>query len=362
MKARTVNVGLTGRAYDIHIGSGLIARLTDHLPAAFNGRPAFIITDAHVAPHILQPLKAQWPGPSFELVLPAGENTKSFDNLYFILSWLLGNGAQRDAVVIAAGGGVVGDIAGLAAGLALRGLDYIQVPTSLLAQVDSAVGGKTAINMPQGKNMAGLFHQPVLVLSDTDILSSLPDREMRAGYAEILKYALIKDAPFFAWLEENGDALLRRDKAALTHAIALSCQHKAEIVAQDERDKDMRMLLNLGHSFAHAFEMLTGYDGRILHGEAVALGLVLAAEFSQALGLCQDAEKVRTHIAARGLPVRWQESLSSVTATDILAAMKYDKKNMAGKMKLILLRGIGQAFIADAMDEDALRAFLNEAG
>ncbi|MBU0859133.1 MAG: 3-dehydroquinate synthase, partial [Alphaproteobacteria bacterium] len=255
---QVVTVALADRAYDIHIGAGILGQMTAHVPVPLHERTAFIITDRHVAPYVSAPIKAQWPGRSYELVLPPGEASKNPDTLHFVLSWMLSNGADRGAVVIAAGGGVIGDLAGLAAALLMRGVPYIQVPTTLLAQVDSAVGGKTAVNMPQGKNMIGAFHQPAAVISDTALLRSLPEREMRAGYAEILKYALIDDADFFAWLEDNGAAILAHDPAALAYAVDRACRKKAAIVAQDERDEGVRMLLNLGHTFAHGIEAAAG--------------------------------------------------------------------------------------------------------
>jgi 3-dehydroquinate synthetase len=240
----------------------------------------------------------------------------------------------------------------------MRGVPYIQVPTTLLAQVDSAVGGKTAVNMPQGKNMVGVFHQPAAVISDTALLSTLPEREMRAGYAEILKYALIDDADFFEWLEKSGAAILAHDTAALAYAVEMACRKKAAIVAQDERDEGLRMLLNLGHTFAHGIEAAAGYNNSVLHGEAVAAGLAMAAEFSQGQGLCDDAARVCAHLQARGLPTGWRDLLPTTAADDMIAAMSRDKKARGGRMTFILSRGIGQAFVARDIDMNDVTRFI----
>lgn len=357
-----LTVDLDARAYDIHVGAGLLAQLADIVPAELHRRPAFIITDSHVAPLALAQVRDGWGAPCHELVLPPGEDSKSADNLFFILSWLLGTGADRGSVVIALGGGVVGDIAGLAAALALRGMPYIQMPTTLLAMVDSAVGGKTAVNMPQGKNLVGAFHQPALVLSDTAMLQTLPDREMRAGYAEIVKYALIDDAAFFDWLEAQGEGLLRREADIVRQAVATCCRKKAAIVAADECDRDSRMLLNLGHTFAHGIEAAAGYDGRVLHGEAVAAGMVLAFGLSQARGYGADPAPVAAHLEKHGLPADWRTLLPAQAANDMMAAMTHDKKAAQGKMTFIMARGIGQAFIDRTVTMDDVAALLRRQG
>lgn len=353
-------VNLAGHAYDIHIGDAVIARMGEVLPPVLRGRTAFIVTDTQVAPHILPRVAAAWTGARHEMAIPAGEASKTPDVLFSILSWMLENGLDRHAVVIAAGGGVVGDIAGLAAALAMRGVPYIQIPTTLLAQVDSAVGGKTAINMAQGKNMVGAFHQPSLVLADTQMLRSLPARAMRAGYAEIVKYAAISDAPFFSWLEQNGSAVLARDEQALVHAIAASCRHKAAIVTRDEREEGERMMLNFGHTFGHALEKLAGYNGTLLHGEAVAIGMAMAMRFSQKRGLCDDADRLVAHLRNAGLPVSWRGIAPAITAKAIIRAMKSDKKNAQGHITLILARGIGKAFICRDMATEEIESFLDE--
>ena len=356
MTGQVVTVPLGRRAYDIHIGAGILAAPGDAVPGHLRGRAAFIITDAHVAPHWLAPLKAGWWGTAHELVLPPGEATKTPDTLMFVLSWLLAAGAGRDSVVIALGGGVVGDVAGLAAALLARGTPYIQIPTTLMAQADSAVGGKTAVNMPQGKNMIGAIHQPSAVICDTDTLGTLSTREIRAGYAEIVKYGAIRDEGFFAWLESNGEKVIAGDKAAVIHAIAASCRHKAEIVAKDEEDADVRMLLNFGHTFAHGIEAFGGYDGTVLHGEAVAAGMVMASRLSRSLGFCAEGDVARlaAHIAACGLPTGLRGLVPEGAVDEILVAMRRDKKAAAGRPVFILTRGIGKAFISrDAAMTDA---------
>lgn len=360
MTARSVTVALGARSYDIHIGAGLVDRLGALVPAELRARTAFIVTDSHVAPVALARVKAAWDGRSYELVLPPGEGTKSPDTLFAVLSWMMAHGADRGGVVIALGGGVIGDIAGLAAALALRGMAYIQIPTTLLAQVDSAVGGKTAVNMPQGKNMIGVFHQPAAVVCDTDMLATLPERERRAGYAEIVKYGLIDDAAFFEWLEGNGADVLALKAEAVAHAVAVSCAAKARIVAQDERDEGARMLLNFGHTFAHGIETAAGYDGSVLHGEAVAAGMAMAADYSEKLGLCTDAARVKAHLAARSLPTGAAQILPPGRAAAIIAAMKHDKKARDGRMTLILTRGIGRAFIEPQADADDVAEFVRK--
>lgn len=358
MSAQVVTVALGARAYDIHIGAGVAARAGELVPESLRGRTAFIVTDANVAPVALERVRQGWGGPCHDMILPPGEGTKSPATLLAVLSWLLDHGADRGSVLIALGGGVIGDVAGMAAGLAMRGMPYVQIPTTLLAQVDSAVGGKTAVNMPQGKNMIGVFHQPAAVLCDTDFLASLSPRELRAGYAEIVKYGLIADAPFFEWLEGNGAAVLALDKAAVANAVAVSCAAKARIVAGDERDEGARMLLNFGHTFGHGIEAAVGYDGTVLHGEAVAAGMVMAAEYSQGLGLCGDAARVKAHLAAAGLPVTLAQVLPPHGTDTMIAAMRRDKKMKDGRMVLILTRGIGRAFIAPDADADDVEAFI----
>lgn len=353
------------RAYDIIIEQGLLAHAGNILAGTMTAKRFCIVTDSNVAalPHMLTLIKSmETAGLSVTapIVLPAGEGTKDFHHLQYIIDNALERGLDRHAAFIALGGGVVGDITGFAAAVLMRGIAFVQIPTTLLAQVDSAVGGKTAINTTRGKNLVGAFYQPRAVLIDTDVLQTLPAREMKAGYAEVLKYALINKPAFFDWLDENAAALLSADAPAQSEAIAISCTAKVEIVADDEREeKDIRALLNLGHTFAHALEALGGYDGRLLHGEAVGIGLYWAAAFSAAQGLCDTAEvaKIKAHLDGAGLLTA---PPFAVRAEDILAAMRGDKKARAGKMTLILMKGIGRSFVKHDADEAAVLNFLKQ--
>ena len=298
---------------------------------------------------------------SDSIVVPAGEDSKSLARLGTVLDQVLGLGIERGSMVVALGGGVVGDLAGFAAAVALRGIPFIQVPTTLLAQVDSAVGGKTGINSPHGKNLIGAFHQPRLVLADTGALDSLPPRDLRAGYAEVAKYGLIDRPDFFGWLEqEGGAAVLAGDPAARRHAIRTSCEAKAAIVAADERESGQRALLNLGHTFGHALEAASGYSNRLLHGEAVAIGIVLAYGLSARLGLCahDDPVRVRRHMEAVGLPTAVPDWAPD--ADGLLALMAKDKKVAGGQLTFILARGIGEAFVARGIDPEPVRGFLED--
>jgi len=361
-----VRVGLGARGYDVVIGADLVARAGAWIAPFAPQQRAFIVTDAHVAALHLDALEAslaQAGIDAFAIVLAPGEARKSFAGLEELCSDLIAMGAGRKDIVIAFGGGVVGDLAGFAAGIVKRGMDFVQIPTTLLAQVDSSVGGKTAIDTPQGKNLIGLFHQPRLVLADLGVLKTLPARELRCGYAEIVKYGLIDDAEFFAWCESHGAALLAGDIGAVTTAVRHSVEAKARIVAGDEREDGARALLNLGHTFAHALEAEAGFDGALLHGEAVAAGMALAFRFSARLGLCSDAEsaRVEAHLRALGFEVDPKRLQGGPFAADaLLAAMAHDKKNAPGKLTLILAHGIGRAFIDKAAAEPALRAFLTE--
>jgi 3-dehydroquinate synthase len=290
------------------------------------------------------------------LVLPAGEAHKNLDAVAKVLDALAQLGATRDACVLALGGGVVGDIAGFAAACWMRGIDFVQFPTTLLAMVDSSVGGKTGVDHPAGKNLIGAFHQPRAVIADLDTLATLPDRELRAGLAEVVKTACIGDADFFAWLEAHVDALLARDADALTHAVVTCCRFKAGVVMRDEREHGERALLNFGHTFGHALEAEAGY-GTLLHGEAVAIGMILAARLSTRLGMAHDAdiERLRVLLQRIGLPT---ELPPGMAPDALLARMRLDKKNRAGALRLILWRGIGQAEIAENVDADAIRIVL----
>ncbi len=290
------------------------------------------------------------------LLLPDGEAHKTLESAARIFATLAELKASRDATIVALGGGVVGDLAGFAAACWMRGIAFVQVPTTLLAMVDSSVGGKTAVDLPQGKNLVGAFHQPRAVIVDTDTLSTLPARELRAGFAEVIKYGALGDAAFFAWLEQNAAALLAKDAAALTHAIAHCCAQKAGIVARDETEQGERALLNLGHTFGHALETLTGY-GALLHGEAIAIGMTLAARLSATLGRAPDAdtERLERLLDRFGLPTSLP---AGVEADRMLELMRLDKKNLSGRLRLILWRGIGLAEIVRDVDEGAIRSLL----
>jgi 3-dehydroquinate synthase len=365
MERLTVDLG--SRSYPILIGDGLIRDIGAQVAPLLKRPRTMIVTDEHVAQHYLMPvgvsLGAEGIGFS-SLVLPAGEATKSWDGLARLTEWLIGEGVERGDHVIALGGGVIGDLVGFACSIVKRGCHFIQVPTTLLAQVDSSVGGKTAINVPAGKNLIGAFHQPALVVIDPTTLATLPRRELGAGYAEVVKYGLINDAAFFAWCEDHGAALLAGDSAARAHAIAHSVAAKARIVAADEREtQDVRALLNLGHSFGHALEAETGYSDRLLHGEAVAAGMVLAHQFSAANGLCPaaDAERVRAHLASVDLPHSLASAGVNSDGATLSAHMAHDKKVRGGKLPLILTRGVGQSFVTDEYGLDKVAAFLDGA-
>ena len=293
-----------------------------------------------------------------------GEKTKNFTNLEQLVCKLLNAQIERNTVVIALGGGVIGDLTGMAAAIILRGIDFIQIPTSLLSQVDSSVGGKTGINTPQGKNLAGAFHQPKLVLCDTDALKTLPIRELRAGYAELVKYGLIADAPFFDWLEKNGERVLAGDQDAQRHAIVKSCQAKADVVSEDERETGRRALLNFGHTFGHALEAEVGYSGTLLHGEAVAIGSVMALSISERIGICPAgrADRLRAHFAKTNIGYNLHGNAGTDWAAEkLLDHMRLDKKVADAKLVFILARDIGDAFITNEVNDSDILATLNEA-
>jgi 3-dehydroquinate synthase len=363
-EVRTVNVPLGDRAYDVLIGPGLLARAGELINARLGAARCAIITDANVARFHLGTLEAalQKDGRHVgSITLPPGESTKSFRELEPLCERLLELGLERGDLVVALGGGVIGDLAGFAAAILRRGARFVQIPTSLLAQVDSSVGGKTGIDTPQGKNLIGAFHQPGLVLADTDVLRTLPERELRAGYAEVAKYGLLGDAAFFAWLEQNYAAVLALEPAPLTHAVETSVKAKAGIVGRDETEQGERALLNLGHTFGHAFEAWCGYSDRLLHGEAIAIGMSIAFRFSAALGYCTEAaaDRASAHFRAAGLPTRIAEIPGD--KPDIAAMMKLmaqDKKVRHGKLTFILVRDVGEAFIARDVPSETVRAFL----
>ncbi|MPZ39014.1 MAG: 3-dehydroquinate synthase [Rhizobiales bacterium] len=360
-----VDVALGDRSYDIVIGRGQLASLGARVATLRPGAKLAIVSDENVATRHLDAavaaVKASAPQVS-TVVLPPGESTKSFTHLASLCDELISQRIERSDLVVALGGGVIGDLTGFAAAIVRRGLDYVQVPTSLLAQVDSSVGGKTAIDSPQGKNLIGAFHQPVLVIADTALLDTLPAREFRAGYAEVAKYGLLGDAAFFAWLEANWKDVFAGGPAR-EHAIATSCRAKAAIVARDERETGDRMLLNLGHTFGHALEADAGYSDRLLHGEAIAIGMALAFEFSARRGLLPTAEAERavSHLATVGLPTRISDVPGGVSDIDrLMTLIAQDKKVARSKLTFILARGVGNAFIAKDVDAADVRAFLAE--
>jgi len=363
---RQVRVDLGDRSYDILIGPGLIAAAGEQIAARLKGRKMAVITDENVAPRYLEPLMASLKGRDIDavsLVLPAGEKTKSFEHLIPVCETVLGARIERNDAVIALGGGVIGDLTGFAAGIVRRGSRFIQIPTSLLAQVDSSVGGKTGINSPHGKNLIGVFHQPDLVLADTDVLDTLSLREFRAGYAEVAKYGLIDKPDFFAWLEKNWQAVFAGG-AARIEAIAVSCQAKADVVAADERENGLRALLNLGHTFGHALEAATEYDSaRLVHGEGVSIGMVLAHQFSARMNLASpdDATRVEAHLKTVGLPTRMSEIPGTLPPAErLMDAIAQDKKVKGGKLTFILTRGIGRSFVADDVPASEVLGFLRE--
>ncbi|MFL5018316.1 MAG: 3-dehydroquinate synthase [Rhizobium sp.] len=363
---RTVHVPLGERAYDILIGPGLIARAGAEIASRLKGRKAAVITDENVAPLYLKALVASLEEAgiaSAEVVLPAGEKTKSFEHLITVCDKVLEARVERNDYVIALGGGVIGDLSGFAAGIIRRGVRFVQVPTSLLSQVDSSVGGKTGINSRHGKNLIGVFHQPDLVLADTDVLNSLSAREFRAGYAEVAKYGLIDKPDFFAWLEANWKAVFTGGSARI-EAIAASCQAKADVVVADERENGPRALLNLGHTFGHALEAATAYDSsRLVHGEGVSIGMVLAHEFSARMNLASpdDARRVERHLKEVGLPTRISDIPGDLPpAETLMDAIAQDKKVKGGKLTFILTRGIGQSFVADDVPASEVISFLRE--
>ena len=360
-----VPVSLGARSYDIRIEDGLLDRAGEHLAPYARGGRFVVVTDAHVAANQLSRLEASLNAAGIAIspiILPPGEGTKSWDSLSTLMDKLLELGVERKDAVIALGGGVIGDLVGFAAAILKRGCRFIQIPTTLLSQVDSSVGGKTAINTAAGKNLVGAFHQPVLVLIDPTTLDTLPAREVRAGYAEVVKYGLIDRPEFFDWCEASGAALLAGESAARSHAIEISVRAKAAIVAEDEEEKTgRRALLNLGHTFGHALEAETDYSDRLLHGEAVAAGMALAFRFSAAQGLCsaEDAARVNAHLRASGLPASLRDCGVSATGEGLVAHMLHDKKMEAGTLPFLLARGIGQTYLDKTVDLKAVAAFLD---
>ena len=360
----SLRVGLGARTYDIKIGNNLIASAGDVLGDIVAERQAVIVSDSNVASLHLDALASslsQVTRRCNRIIVPAGEASKNMQTLADLLNDILAFGVDRGLVIVALGGGVIGDLAGFAAASLLRGVDFVQIPTSLLAQVDSSVGGKTGVNVPRGKNLVGAFHQPRAVLADTAALATLPPRELRAGYAEMVKYGLLGDASFFSWLEDNGKAVLELEPQSLNHAIMASCAAKARIVEADEREAGQRALLNLGHTFAHAFEAEAKYDGRLLHGEAVAAGMGIAFALSVRMGLCDqgDLDRVKAHLKGQQLPGDNKElAAGNAAAEKLIAHMQHDKKVLHGKMRFILVKGIGKAFVASDVSLDDVYATL----
>ncbi|MEM7462209.1 MAG: 3-dehydroquinate synthase [Pseudomonadota bacterium] len=361
-----INVDLAERSYPIHIGSGLLASTGQIIADMRPGARVVIVSDRNVDAQHGDALRNSLSkaGISHDTIcVDAGEPSKSYPTLVSVTDKMLDLKLERNDLLIAFGGGVVGDLAGFAAAIFRRGIDFVQIPTSLLAQVDSSVGGKTGINTSHGKNLIGAFHQPILVLADTDLLKTLPEREFRAGYAEVVKYGLIDDPDFFDWLDENAEEVFNFGPA-LARAIAVSCESKARIVSEDEREQGKRALLNLGHTFGHALEAAVEYDSsRLVHGEAVAIGIMMAHEFSNRLNICDadSVERVRSHLLARRLPTRISDIEGSLPdAKTLRAIITQDKKVSQGKLTFILTKGLGQSYIADDVPGDAVESFLGD--
>ncbi len=361
-----VNVALGARSYDIVIGRGTLASLGPRIAALRPGAKAIVVTDDNVARYHLEPAEAALHGAGMatsRVIVPAGEASKSYRVFEQVCEAIIASRIERADLVIALGGGVIGDLAGFAAAVVRRGVDYVQVPTTLLAEVDSSVGGKTAIDSAHGKNLIGAFHQPILVLADTALLDTLPEREFRAGYAELVKYGLLGDSAFFAWLESNWRDVFAGGPAR-EHAIAMACRAKAAIVARDERESGERALLNLGHTFGHALEAACGFSDRLLHGEAIGAGMALAFEFSarrQGLLPMADAKRVIRHLAEVGLPTRMHDIPGPLPGVgQLMDLIAQDKKVRRGTLTFILVRGIGAAFIETGVDPREVRTFLGE--
>ncbi len=363
----TVHVPLGERAYDVRIGAGLLDRAGAEIAPLLRRKRVWIVTETRVAALHLAALEAGLAADGIEsraLILPPGEGTKSWPHLIEVVEWLLAEKVERRDVVLALGGGVIGDLVGFAAAILRRGVRFVQLPSSLLAQVDSSVGGKTGINTPHGKNLVGAFHQPSLVLADIHVLGTLGPRDFLAGYGEVVKYGLLGDAAFFDWLEANGPALAAGDAGVRAEAVRHSVQMKADIVVRDETEQGDRALLNLGHTFCHALEAATGFGDRLLHGEGVAVGCALAFELSARLGLCsqEDPSRVRAHLDQ----MKMKRDLADIEgelpdADGLLALMAQDKKVVDGQLRFILARGIGQAFVAADVPGDVVRTLLQDA-
>lgn len=362
-----VNVALGARSYDIKIGTDLIGTAAQYIAPLLKRPRVAIVTDDRVGAihldRLEQGLQAAGIATS-ALILPAGESTKSWPEFSRTVEWLLAEKIERRDIVIALGGGVIGDLVGFAAAVLRRGVRFVQIPTSLLAQVDSSVGGKTGINAPQGKNLIGAFHQPSLVLADIDVLATLPPRDFLAGYGEVVKYGLLGDAQLFDWLEKNAPLMVSGDSAARSYAVKRSCEMKADIVARDETEQGDRALLNLGHTFCHALESATGYSDRLLHGEGVAIGCALAFELSARLGLCaqEDPSRLRAHLRNMGTKVDLADIPGDLPDAEALfELMGQDKKVVDGKIRFIMARGIGEAFVTSDVPRDIVLTLLRDA-
>jgi 3-dehydroquinate synthase len=364
--AERVHVGLEGRGYDIVIGRGLMNRLGDLIKEVAGDRPLVLVSDETVAALYRSKVEAALAAADLPIpqavLIPPGEDSKSLAHYASTAEAILALGVDRKTVILALGGGVVGDLAGFLAATLLRGIDFIQIPTTLLAQVDSSVGGKTGIDSAHGKNLIGAFHQPLLVVADTDTLTTLPSRELKAGYAEVVKYGLLGDAEFFDWLEENGAHLLGGDPAAQVYAIKRSCEAKAAIVAADEREGGQRALLNLGHTFGHALEVESGFGHVLNHGEGVSIGMVMAFDLSVRLGYCQpnDLMRMRTHLRNHGLPVSPPRDVDFEPHA-LIRRMRGDKKAERGRLTFVLVNGIGQAFVAKDVAQSIVETALTHA-
>ncbi len=368
MSISAINIDLGDRSYDISIGSGLIDDVERVKTANVEGRMVFVVTDENVAQHYEErfeaTLHAAGASRVFIQVIKPGERSKTFSQLEKTLNWMLDHLPDRNSVVVALGGGVVGDLAGFAASLLLRGVPYVQVPTSLLAQIDSSIGGKTAVDMPRGKNLIGRIYQPTAVFVDIETLKTLPERQLRSGYAEGVKHAVIKDREFFDWLQTNREAVLSLETNAMTEFLERNCRIKAGVVQDDENETGSRTLLNLGHTFGHALEAACGFDASLFHGEAISIGMVMAMTLSWRLGFCpeQDVVLVREHLEATGLPVSISQIDPPVTASAeaLFDRMKGDKKAVSGKIKFVLARGIGKAFVTSDIESDCVKQLIQD--
>lgn len=363
MSDTIINIDLGERGYDIHVGHAVLDDIVSKIPFDICGRKVFVVTDKNVEPYALSVAEAMKTVGAYvfdPLVLPFGESTKSYDSLMRVHDWMLSHGIHRNSLVIAVGGGVIGDLVGFSAASILRGVPFVQVPTTLLSQVDSSVGGKTGINTAHGKNLVGAFYQPVSVVIDVDTLRTLPKRELLAGYAEVVKYGLIADRAFFEWLEHNVGDVISLNRDAVSYAIEVSCKAKARVVEEDEKEAGRRALLNLGHTFAHALEAVAGYDGSLLHGEAVAIGTVMAFDLSVRMGFCprESLDRVRSHFISVGLPVDARQIDTKID--DLIDIMRKDKKALDNTMVFILVRAIGDSFISKDVPENLVRDVLSD--